>query len=87
VTIFSIAHPLGALMLVFGVMYVIASKDPLKNKFVMDIGILRYALAFISHFITFAMVGKLFLFFWVMVAIDLIFLILFVISRPKTAAA
>ena len=35
-------HPFGALMLVFGVMFFITSKDPVKCKFIFDMGIVRY---------------------------------------------
>jgi len=78
-------HPLGALMLVFGVMFFIASKDPVKYKFVINMGILRYALAFVSYIITLAMLGSLATFWWIHMIADLILLILFIVSRPKAA--
>lgn len=78
-------HPFGALMLVFGVMFFIASKDPVEYKFVMDMGILRYALAFVSYFITLFMIGSLATFWWIHLVVDLVLLILFIISRPKAA--
>jgi hypothetical protein len=81
------AHPLGALMLVFGVMFVIASKDPVKHRFIVDMGILRFGLAFVSHIITIIMVGSLAAFWWVMIVIDLVLFVLFIAFRPKTAAA
>ena len=80
-------HPYGALMLTFGVMFFLASKDPEKYKFVIDIGILRYALAIASLFITLMMVGTLDLFTWVHLAIDVILLVLFVVARPKAVSA
>ncbi|MDZ7262280.1 MAG: hypothetical protein ONB05_09285 [candidate division KSB1 bacterium] len=79
-------HPFGALMLVFGVMFFIAAKDPVKYKFVVDMGILRYALGFVQYFITLGMLGSLATFWWVHMVIDLVLLILLIISRPKVAA-
>ena len=80
-------HPFGACMMVLGVMFFIASKDPVKYKILVDMGILRYALGFISHLITLAMLGTLPMFFWVHMVIDLVLLILFFLIRPKEAKA
>jgi hypothetical protein len=38
------AHPFGALMLTFGVIFVLALRKPDKHKFVIDMGVLRYVL-------------------------------------------
>jgi hypothetical protein len=78
-------HPLGALMLVFGVMFFVASKDPVKYKFVIDMGILRYATTALSHIVTLVMVGSLVLFWWVHLVIDVILLVLFIAVRQKAA--
>jgi hypothetical protein len=78
-------HPLGALMLVFGVMFFVASKDPVKYKFVIDMGILRYAATALSHIVTLVMVGSLVLFWWVHLVIDVILLVLFIAVRQKAA--
>ena len=80
-------HPFGACMLVLGVMFFIASKDPVKYKILVDMGILRYALGFISHLITLFMLGSLPMFFWIHMIIDVVFLFLFLIIRPKEAKA
>ena len=80
-------HPFGALMLVFGVMFFMASKDPVKFKFVIDMGILRYALAIVSYVITLLMLGSMSLFWWIHLVIDAVLLILFIISRPKAEKA
>jgi hypothetical protein len=76
-------HPFGALMLVFGLMFFMASKDPLKYKFVVDMGILRYALAIVSYFVTLLMLGSLHMFWWIHLIIDVVLLSLFIYSRPK----
>ena len=78
-------HPFGALMLVFGVMFFIASKDPLKYKFIVDMGILRYALGVVSYFITLAILGSLAIFWWIHLIIDIVLLVLFILARPKEA--
>jgi len=80
-------HPFGALMLVFGVMFFVASKDPVKYKLIMDMGILRYALALVSYFITLFMLGSLAAFWWIHMVVDLILLILFIVSRPRAVKA
>jgi hypothetical protein len=76
-------HPYGALMLTFGVMFFLASKDPEKYKFVIDMGVLRYALAIVSLVITVLMVGSLALFTWVHLVIDVILLVLFIMVRQQ----
>ncbi len=78
-------HPLGALMLTFGVMFFMASKNPDKYKFVIDIAILRYALVILSYVVTFLMVGTLVLFWWVHLVIDVILLVLFIMVRQQAA--
>ena len=76
-------HPFGALLMVFGVMFFLASQDIVKYRFVINFGILRFALGFISYFITLFMLGSLAAFWWIHCIIDLIFLILFIVIRPK----
>ena len=78
-------HPMGALLLTFGVMFFMASKNPEKYKFVIDIGILRYALGILSYVPTFLIVGTLVLFWWVHLIIDVILLVLFIAVRQKAA--
>jgi hypothetical protein len=80
-------HPFGALMLVFGVMFFIASRDPVKYKFIVDMGILRYAVGLVSYIITFAMLGSISLFWWIHLVIDVVLLVLFIFARPKEAKA
>jgi hypothetical protein len=80
-------HPFGALMLVFGVMFFVASKDPVKYKLIVDFGILRYALGLASYIVTFITLGSLATFWWVHLVVDVILLVLFIVSRPKAAVA
>lgn len=80
-------HPFGALMLVFGVMFFVASKDPAKYKMIFDVGILRYALGLGSYVVTLVTLGSIATFWWIHLFVDLVLLILFVMSRPKGVVA
>jgi hypothetical protein len=80
-------HPFGALLLVFGVMFFVASKDPVKYKLIVDFGILRYALGIASYIVTFITLGSVATFWWVHLIVDVILLVLFVVSRPKSVVA
>jgi hypothetical protein len=80
-------HPMGALMLVFGVMFFIASKDPLKNRLIIDMGILRYVLGLGSYVVSFAMLGSLATFWWIHLGVDVVLLVLLVVARPKAEVA
>jgi hypothetical protein len=77
------AYPLGAALLAFAVMFFIASKDPVKNKIIVDMGALLYGLATISFILALIRLGSFPLFWWIMAVITLIMFILFVVSRPK----
>jgi hypothetical protein len=81
------AHPLGALLLTFGVMFFIASKDPLKNRLIIDMGILRFALGIGSFVVSYAMLGSPATFWWVHLAVDIVLLVLLVVTRPKAEVA
>ena len=74
---------LGAALLVFGLMFLIASKDSTKHKFVINMGILYFGLRFVSYFLILARLGSLDIFWWIMAIVDLVLLILFIISRQK----
>jgi hypothetical protein len=78
-------HPFGALMLVFGVMFFVASKDLAKYKLIFDVGILRYALGLGAYVVTLVRPGSMATFWWIHLVIDVVLLILFVVSRPKAA--
>ena len=81
------AHPFGALMLVFGVMFFVASKDPAKYRLIFDVGILRYALGLGSYVVTLVTLGSIATFWWIHLVVDVVLLVLFVVSRPKGAVA
>lgn len=79
-------HPFGALMIVFGVMFFVASKDPAKYKLAFDVGILRYAMGIGSYIVTLVTPGSMATFWWIHLLVDVVLLALFVMSRPKSAA-
>jgi hypothetical protein len=81
------AHPFGALMLVFGVMFFVASKDPARHRLIVDIGILRYALGIGSYIVTLVTLGSIATFWWVHLVVDVVLLVLLVASRPKAVVA
>ena len=76
-------HAFGAVMLCLGVLLFIASKNPKKNRLVVDIGILRFSLGVIAQLITWAMMGSLHIFWWIHMAIDIILVGLLLASRLK----
>ena len=80
-------HPFGALMLTFGVMFFLASKDPVKHRLLVDIGILRFALGALAHIISIVGPAPYATFWLVHLVIDVVLLVLLVISRPKAALA
>jgi len=80
-------HPFGALMLVFGVMFLVGSKNPARHSLIIDMGILRYALGTCSYVVTLVTLGSIATFWWVHLVVDVVLLVLFLASRPKAAVA
>ena len=80
-------HPFGGLMLTFGVMFFIASKDPVKHRLLVDIGILRFALGGLGHLVSIVGPAPYATFWLVHFIVDLVLLVLLLISRPKAAPA
>ncbi len=74
---------LGAALLIFGLMFIIASKDTAKHKFIINMGIFYFGLRFVSYFLMLARLGSLEIFWWIMAIVDLVLFILFLISRQK----
>jgi len=81
---------IGMLCVVLGLLFLMASRDPVKNRLVVDIGIINYALflifGIVSKFIAREEVG-FFGFFWWHILVLWIFLILFIRYRPKAAGS
>ncbi len=74
---------LGAALLIFGLMFIIASKDTAKHKFIINMGIFYFGLRFVSYFLMLARLGSLEIFWWIIAIVDLVLFILFLISRQK----
>jgi hypothetical protein len=74
---------LGAALIVFGLMFLMAAKDSTKQKFVINMGVLYFGIRFVSYFLVLARLGSLDIFWWIMAVVDLILFILFFISRKK----
>jgi hypothetical protein len=79
-------HPYGALLIAFGLLLMMVSKDPLKYKIVVDIAILRFLLGPIALLYTYFTVGLFTTFWWVHLALDVVFFILLIMARPKAVA-
>ena len=80
-------HPYGALLIAFGLLLIIVSKDPVKYRVVVDIAILRFVLGPIALLYTKFTVGLFTTFWWVHLGLDVLFVILLLLARPKKAAA
>ena len=79
---------IGMLFVVLGLFFLLASRDPVKNLLVVNVGIINYVLmvifAIVTMFITQEAVG----FAWLIILfLSVIFLILFILFRPKAAKA
>ena len=79
-------HPYGALLIAFGILLIMASKDPAKYRIIVDVAILRFLLAPIALLYTYFTVGLFTTFWWVHLVLDLTFFVLLIIARPKIAA-
>lgn len=79
-------HPYGALLIAFGLLLIMVAKDPVKYKLVVDVAILRFLLGPIALLYTYFTVGLFTTFWWAHLALDLIFFVLLIATRPKAAA-
>lgn len=77
---------IGMICVVFGLLFLLASRDPVKNILVVNIGIINYVLmlifAIVTMFITKEAVGFVW---WINLVLYVIFLIMFIAFRPKAA--
>jgi hypothetical protein len=64
-------------------MFLMAAKDSTKQKFVINMGILYFAIRFVSYFLVFARLGSLEIFWWIMAGVDLVLFFLLFFSRKK----
>ena len=78
-------HAFGAVMVCLGVLLFIGSRNPGKNRLIVDIGILRFALGIVAQSGTWVMMGSLPLFWKIHMGIDLLLVILLLVIRPQTS--
>ena len=76
-------HAFGAVMLTFGIMFLIAAKIPERHVLVINMAILRFFLGILAQLWTFIQMGELHLFWWVHMAIDVVLVLFLLAGRTK----
>jgi hypothetical protein len=78
-------HAFGAVMVTFGIMFLIASKVPERNTLVINMAILRFALGIVAQLWTFVQMGGLHMFWWIHMIVDAVLVLLLLIARAQMA--
>jgi hypothetical protein len=68
-------HAFGAVMIVLGVLFLVASKVPERNLLIVNIAILRFALGIVAQVWTYIQMHGLGLFWWINMVVDAILLL------------
>jgi hypothetical protein len=76
-------HAFGAVMLTFGIMFLIAAKVPERNLLVINMAILRFFLGMLAQLWTFIQMGELHIFWWVHMVVDAILVLYLIAARTK----
>jgi len=76
-------HAFGAVMVTFGIMFLIASKVPERNVLVLNMAILRFFFGILAQLWTFVQMGELHVFWWIHIIVDAIMVILLLTARTK----
>ena len=76
-------HAFGAVMVTFGIMFLIAAKIPERNVLIINMAILRFFLGILAQFWTYIQMGELHLFWWIHMIIDAILVLLLLAARTK----
>lgn len=76
-------HAFGAVMIVFGIMMILASKVPERNLLVMNMAILRFFFGILAQFWTYLQMGELHWFWWTHMVVDAILVLLLMAGRTK----
>jgi len=76
-------HAFGAVMVTFGIMFLIAAKVPERNVLVLNMAILRFFLGILAQFWTFIQMGELHLFWWIHMLVDAILVVMLLAARTK----
>jgi hypothetical protein len=76
-------HAFGAVMLVFGIMFLIAAKVPERHTLVINMAILRFLFGILVQFWTFIQMGGLHVFWWIQMIVDAVLVLLLLAGRTK----
>ena len=76
-------HAFGAVMVTFGIMFLIAAKIPERNVLIVNMAILRFFLGILAQFWTYIQMGDLHLFWWIHMIIDAVLVLFLLAGRTK----
>ena len=76
-------HAFGAVMLTFGIMFLIAAKVPERNILVINMAILRFFFGILAQFWTFIQMDGLSVFWWIHMVVDAVLVLLLLAARTK----
>ena len=76
-------HAFGAVMVTFGIMFLIAAKVPERNVLVLNMAILRFFLGILAQFWTFIQMGELHIFWWIHMIVDALLVLFLLAARTQ----
>ena len=76
-------HAFGAVMVTFGIMFLIAAKVPERNVLVLNMAILRFFFGILAQLWTFIQMGELHVFWWIHIIVDAILVVMLLAARTK----
>ena len=76
-------HAFGAVMITFGIMFLIAAKIPERNILIINMAMLRFFLGILAQFWTYIQMGELHIFWWIHMIIDALLVLWFLAARTK----
>ncbi len=76
-------HAFGAVMIVFGIMLLIASKVPERNLLIINMGVLRFFMGIVAQFWTYLQMGELHVFWWIHMVVDAVLVLFLLAARTK----
>jgi len=79
-------HAFGAVMVTFGIMFLIAAKIPERHVLVINMAILRFFLGILAQLWTFVQMGGLHIFWWTHMIIDVLLVLFLLVGRKKMMA-
>ena len=76
-------HAFGAVMVTFGIMFLIAAKIPERNVLIINMAMLRFFLGILAQLWTYIQMGELHIFWWIHMIIDALLVLWFLAARTK----